>query len=120
MGVLQKCMNALQQVTARDCRPIVICEKDDKDTQELASKVLEVPHTVDCLQVCYIECHFFVVIIIILTVLYIEGYWYYCPLFLWLNLVIHTLVICKTCETFDKLLSLEFKTTLYLLELSEF
>ncbi|KAF4530961.1 hypothetical protein B566_EDAN011342 [Ephemera danica] len=45
-----KCMNALQQVTAREGRPIVICEKEDMETQEFASKVLEVPHTVDCLQ----------------------------------------------------------------------
>lgn len=48
--VYPKCMNALQQVTARDGRPIVICEQDDKDTKELAFKSIEVPHTVDCLQ----------------------------------------------------------------------
>lgn len=45
-----KCMNALLQVIARDGRPIVICEKGDDETQALASKTLEVPHTVDCLQ----------------------------------------------------------------------
>ncbi|RWS20680.1 glutamine--fructose-6-phosphate aminotransferase [isomerizing] 2-like isoform X2, partial [Leptotrombidium deliense] len=45
-----KCMNALQQVTARDGRPIIICEKDDVDTQNLAFKCLTIPHTVDCLQ----------------------------------------------------------------------
>lgn len=44
-------MNALQQVTAREGRPIIICEKGDEETQEFASKTLEVPHTVDCLQV---------------------------------------------------------------------
>jgi len=44
-------MNALQQVTAREGRPILICEKGDKETQEFASRILEVPHTVDCLQV---------------------------------------------------------------------
>lgn len=44
-------MNALQQVTARECRPIVICEKGDIETQSFASKFIEVPHTVDCLQV---------------------------------------------------------------------
>jgi len=48
--VYVKCMNALQQVTAREGRPIIICEKGDKETQSFASKSLEVPHTVDCLQ----------------------------------------------------------------------
>nr|CAD7586458.1 unnamed protein product [Timema genevievae] len=48
--VYVKCMNALQQVTAREGRPIVICEKGDTETQSFASKTLEVPHTVDCLQ----------------------------------------------------------------------
>lgn len=48
--VYTKCMNALQQVTARECRPIVICEKGDQETQSFASKFIEVPHTVDCLQ----------------------------------------------------------------------
>ncbi|XP_049814502.1 glutamine--fructose-6-phosphate aminotransferase [isomerizing] 2-like isoform X2 [Schistocerca nitens] len=45
-----KCMNALQQVTAREGRPIVICEKGDKETQSFASRAIEVPRTVDCLQ----------------------------------------------------------------------
>ncbi|XP_073985836.1 glutamine--fructose-6-phosphate aminotransferase [isomerizing] 2-like isoform X2 [Rhodnius prolixus] len=48
--VYQKCMNALQQVTAREGRPIVICEKGDLETQGFASRTIEVPHTVDCLQ----------------------------------------------------------------------
>ncbi|XP_058801287.1 glutamine--fructose-6-phosphate aminotransferase [isomerizing] 2-like isoform X2 [Phymastichus coffea] len=48
--VYTKCMNALQQVTARDGRPILICEEDDKETMSFASKVLEIPKTVDCLQ----------------------------------------------------------------------
>ncbi|XP_049958786.1 glutamine--fructose-6-phosphate aminotransferase [isomerizing] 2-like isoform X1 [Schistocerca serialis cubense] len=48
--VYVKCMNALQQVTAREGRPIVICEKGDKETQSFASRVIEVPRTVDCLQ----------------------------------------------------------------------
>jgi len=48
--VYVKCMNALQQVTAREGRPIIICEKGDTETQSFASKSLEVPHTVDCLQ----------------------------------------------------------------------
>lgn len=48
--VYPKCMNALQQVTARDGRPIIICEEDDKETKDMAFKSIEVPHTVDCLQ----------------------------------------------------------------------
>lgn len=38
------------QVTARDGRPILICQEGDKETSSFASKVLEVPRTVDCLQ----------------------------------------------------------------------
>ncbi|XP_011500177.1 PREDICTED: glutamine--fructose-6-phosphate aminotransferase [isomerizing] 2-like [Ceratosolen solmsi marchali] len=48
--VYVKCMNALQQVTARDGRPIVICEEGDTETKSFAAKVLEIPKTVDCLQ----------------------------------------------------------------------
>ncbi|XP_023247251.1 glutamine--fructose-6-phosphate aminotransferase [isomerizing] 2-like isoform X2 [Copidosoma floridanum] len=48
--VYVKCMNALQQVTARDGRPIVICEEGDDETKSFSAKVLEVPKTVDCLQ----------------------------------------------------------------------
>ncbi|GFS75438.1 glutamine--fructose-6-phosphate aminotransferase 2 [Nephila pilipes] len=48
--VYTKCINALQQVTARGGRPIIICEKGDVETQKQAFKHLEVPHTVDCLQ----------------------------------------------------------------------
>ncbi|XP_013794545.1 glutamine--fructose-6-phosphate aminotransferase [isomerizing] 2-like isoform X2 [Limulus polyphemus] len=48
--VYPKCMNALQQVTARDGRPVIICEKDDTETQKHAYLSLEVPHNVDCLQ----------------------------------------------------------------------
>lgn len=43
-------MNALQQVTAREGRPILICNKGDEEPQKYASKVLELPKTVDCLQ----------------------------------------------------------------------
>ncbi|XP_044734803.1 glutamine--fructose-6-phosphate aminotransferase [isomerizing] 2-like [Chrysoperla carnea] len=45
-----KCMNALQQVTAREGRPIVICEEGDKETMSFTDRALEVPRTVDCLQ----------------------------------------------------------------------
>jgi glucosamine--fructose-6-phosphate aminotransferase (isomerizing) len=48
--VYVKCMNAMQQVTAREGRPIVICEEGDEETKAFASKALEIPRTVDCLQ----------------------------------------------------------------------
>lgn len=48
--VYVKCINALQQVTAREGRPIIVCENGDVETQKYASKFVEVPHTVDCLQ----------------------------------------------------------------------
>ncbi|CAL1264824.1 unnamed protein product [Larinioides sclopetarius] len=48
--VYSKCMNALQQVTARGGRPVLICEKGDVETQKHAFKYLEIPHSVDCLQ----------------------------------------------------------------------
>nr|AUX15119.1 glutamine fructose-6-phosphate aminotransferase [Sogatella furcifera] len=48
--VYVKCMNALQQVTAREGRPIIICEDGDTETSSFASNFVEVPHTVDCLQ----------------------------------------------------------------------
>lgn len=48
-GVFTKCMNALQQVTAREGQPILICNKGDMEPQRFASMVLEVPRTVDCL-----------------------------------------------------------------------
>ncbi|XP_047475678.1 glutamine--fructose-6-phosphate aminotransferase [isomerizing] 2-like isoform X5 [Penaeus chinensis] len=49
-NVFVKCMNALQQVTAREGRPILICHKGDEEPQKYGSSVLEVPKTVDCLQ----------------------------------------------------------------------
>ncbi|XP_066949093.1 glutamine--fructose-6-phosphate aminotransferase [isomerizing] 2-like isoform X13 [Macrobrachium rosenbergii] len=49
-SVFVKCMNALQQVTAREGRPILICHKGDQEPQKHGSRVLEVPKTVDCLQ----------------------------------------------------------------------
>lgn len=48
--VYKKCVNALQQVTAREGRPIVICEDGDEETKSLAWKTIQVPHMVDCLQ----------------------------------------------------------------------
>lgn len=49
--VFTKCMNALQQVTAREGRPIVICEENDVDVRNIAWRTIEVPREVDCLQV---------------------------------------------------------------------
>lgn len=48
--VYNKCMNALLQVQARKGRPIIICEEGDAETMSHASRVLEIPRTVDCLQ----------------------------------------------------------------------
>ncbi|XP_018611996.1 glutamine--fructose-6-phosphate aminotransferase [isomerizing] 2 isoform X2 [Scleropages formosus] len=45
-----KCHNALQQVTARQGRPIIICCEDDPEIMKSAYKTIELPHTVDCLQ----------------------------------------------------------------------
>merc|ERR1712113_1223966 len=51
-NVHTKCMNALQQVTARKGRPIIVCEKGDLETQKWADddRYIEVPKTVDALQ----------------------------------------------------------------------
>lgn len=48
--VYVKCMNALQQVTSRKGRPIIICEDGDEETKSFSSRSLEIPQTVDCLQ----------------------------------------------------------------------
>ncbi|XP_071765813.1 glutamine--fructose-6-phosphate aminotransferase [isomerizing] 2 isoform X1 [Centroberyx gerrardi] len=45
-----KCQNALQQVTARSGRPIILCCQDDPDVSKNAYKTIELPQTVDCLQ----------------------------------------------------------------------
>lgn len=49
-AVFKKCMNALQQVTARQGRPIIICNEGDEEVKSHAFRTLEVPKTVDCLQ----------------------------------------------------------------------
>ncbi|XP_032868715.1 glutamine--fructose-6-phosphate aminotransferase [isomerizing] 1-like [Amblyraja radiata] len=48
--IFAKCQNALQQVVARQGRPILICGKDDEETMKNAYRAIQVPHTVDCLQ----------------------------------------------------------------------
>jgi len=48
--VFSKCMNALQQVTARDGRPILICEKGDEECAKFSEHCLEIPRCVDALQ----------------------------------------------------------------------
>lgn len=45
-----KTMNAIQQVTAREGRPIIICNKGDTESSKFGEHVLEIPQTVDCLQ----------------------------------------------------------------------
>jgi len=49
-NVFTKCMNALQQVTARDGKPILVIEEGDTETAKWSEHVLEVPKTVDTLQ----------------------------------------------------------------------
>ncbi|KAH8313362.1 hypothetical protein KR067_004922 [Drosophila pandora] len=48
--VYTKCMNALQQVTSRKGRPILICEEGDTETMSFSTRSLQIPRTVDCLQ----------------------------------------------------------------------
>ncbi|TDG49260.1 hypothetical protein AWZ03_004349 [Drosophila navojoa] len=48
--VYTKCMNALQQVTSRKGRPILICEEGDTETMAFSTRSLQIPRTVDCLQ----------------------------------------------------------------------
>eukprot|EP00066_Takifugu_rubripes_P005976 XP_003970439.1 PREDICTED: glutamine--fructose-6-phosphate aminotransferase [isomerizing] 2 [Takifugu rubripes] len=45
-----KCQNALQQVTARSGRPIILCCQDDPEMSQIAYQTIELPQTVDCLQ----------------------------------------------------------------------
>jgi len=51
-NVYSKCSNALQQVIARDGRPILVCQTGDQETLAFAQKdmYVEVPKTVDALQ----------------------------------------------------------------------
>uniref|UniRef100_A0A672LFK8 glutamine--fructose-6-phosphate transaminase (isomerizing) n=1 Tax=Sinocyclocheilus grahami TaxID=75366 RepID=A0A672LFK8_SINGR len=46
----KKCHNALQQITARQGRPIILCCQDDPEISKMAYKTIELPQTVDCLQ----------------------------------------------------------------------
>eukprot|EP00091_Calanus_sinicus_P008414 TRINITY_DN204_c0_g1_i3.p1 TRINITY_DN204_c0_g1~~TRINITY_DN204_c0_g1_i3.p1 ORF type:complete len:693 (-),score=251.84 TRINITY_DN204_c0_g1_i3:144-2222(-) len=48
--VFTKCMNALEQVTARDGKPILIIEEGDKETAKWSKHALEIPRSVDALQ----------------------------------------------------------------------
>ena len=48
--VFTKCMNALQQVTAREGKPILIIEEGDTETSIWSENILEVPKIVDALQ----------------------------------------------------------------------
>uniref|UniRef100_A0A8C0H7J4 glutamine--fructose-6-phosphate transaminase (isomerizing) n=1 Tax=Chelonoidis abingdonii TaxID=106734 RepID=A0A8C0H7J4_CHEAB len=45
-----KCQNALQQVIARQGRPIILSSREDTESSKFACKTIELPHTVDCLQ----------------------------------------------------------------------
>merc|ERR1711862_454625 len=46
-NVFTKCMNALQQVTAREGKPSLKIEEGDKETAKWSKHALEVPRTVD-------------------------------------------------------------------------
>ncbi|ESO87445.1 hypothetical protein LOTGIDRAFT_235105 [Lottia gigantea] len=48
--VYKKCINALEQVKARQGEPILICNSGDTDTQSQANKSVSVPLAIDCLQ----------------------------------------------------------------------
>jgi len=48
--VFTKCVNALQQVTAREGKPILIVEEGDTETAKWSDNVLEIPRSVDALQ----------------------------------------------------------------------
>ncbi|XP_046873455.1 glutamine--fructose-6-phosphate aminotransferase [isomerizing] 2-like [Hypomesus transpacificus] len=45
-----KCHNALQQVTARQGRPIILCSRGDPEVSRKAYQTIQLPQTVDCLQ----------------------------------------------------------------------
>ncbi|XP_032996121.1 glutamine--fructose-6-phosphate aminotransferase [isomerizing] 2 isoform X2 [Lacerta agilis] len=45
-----KCQNALQQVTARQGRPVILCSREDTESSKFAYKTIELPQNVDCLQ----------------------------------------------------------------------
>lgn len=48
-GIYDKCMNAVQQVTARGGKPIVICEEGDEVVSKFAHTTICIPKTIDCL-----------------------------------------------------------------------
>lgn len=48
--VKYKCLNAYQQVNARGGNPLIICNEDDPDTNDLGKRMIKIPRTVDCLQ----------------------------------------------------------------------
>ncbi|XP_057289368.1 glutamine--fructose-6-phosphate aminotransferase [isomerizing] 2-like [Hydractinia symbiolongicarpus] len=48
-AVFDKCMNALQQVQARNGRPVLICESDDNEVANMSDQLIKVPKTIDCL-----------------------------------------------------------------------
>ncbi|GFR75212.1 glutamine--fructose-6-phosphate aminotransferase [isomerizing], partial [Elysia marginata] len=48
--VFNKSVNALEQVKAREGKPILLCTAGDTETQSRASSFIEVPETIDCLQ----------------------------------------------------------------------
>uniref|UniRef100_A0A1I8FLJ8 Glutamine--fructose-6-phosphate transaminase (isomerizing) n=1 Tax=Macrostomum lignano TaxID=282301 RepID=A0A1I8FLJ8_9PLAT len=49
--VFPKCMNAMHEVTARGGQPIVMCHRGDTEAAAGSKSCIEVPKTVDCMQV---------------------------------------------------------------------
>ncbi|XP_059506669.1 glutamine--fructose-6-phosphate aminotransferase [isomerizing] 2-like isoform X2 [Stegostoma tigrinum] len=45
-----KCQNAVQQIVARQGRPIILCAKNDEQIRKSAYQTIEIPQSVDCLQ----------------------------------------------------------------------
>lgn len=46
-----KCLNAVQQVTARQGRPVLICDEDlESELERFSNTLLKIPCTVDCLK----------------------------------------------------------------------
>lgn len=49
-SLYHKAHSALQQVLARQGRPIVFCSQGDQDVKALVPDAIEIPHAIDCLQ----------------------------------------------------------------------
>ncbi|KAF0985311.1 hypothetical protein HZS_986 [Henneguya salminicola] len=48
--IFSKCMNAMQQIFARNAKPLIITDCLEKIGIEDSINILKIPHTIDCLQ----------------------------------------------------------------------